>query len=128
GLQEGGRGTAGSVQQQRFRKLLVGAQVALSVTLLAGVALLITSFIRLSHTDLGFKPQNLWVGFVTLPAPQYPDLAARTRFGDQVDKALKTVSGFQGSTMSGGFPLAGGNHSLSHLPEVRRVRVPNRAR
>src|SRR5205809_7812591 len=86
GLKEGGRGTAGSVKQQRFRKLLVGAQVALSVTLLAGAALLITSFIRLSHTDLGFQPQNLWVGFVTLPAAQYPDLGARTRFGDQVDK------------------------------------------
>ncbi|HJT45548.1 MAG TPA: ABC transporter permease, partial [Chthoniobacterales bacterium] len=39
-LKEGGRGTAGSVRQQRFRKILVGAQVALSVTLLAGAALL----------------------------------------------------------------------------------------
>ncbi|PYL77392.1 MAG: hypothetical protein DMF27_05815, partial [Verrucomicrobia bacterium] len=34
-LKEGGRGTQGSVRQQRFRKILVGAQVALSVTLLA---------------------------------------------------------------------------------------------
>ncbi|MFN2507619.1 MAG: ABC transporter permease, partial [Chthoniobacterales bacterium] len=34
-LKEGGRGTAGSIRQQRFRKILVGAQVALSVTLLA---------------------------------------------------------------------------------------------
>ncbi len=36
GLKEGGRGTSGSVRQQRFRKILVGAQVALSVTLLGG--------------------------------------------------------------------------------------------
>src|SRR5215471_11556598 len=48
-LKEGGRGTAGSVRQQRFRKILVGAQVALSVTLLAGAALLITSFVRLNQ-------------------------------------------------------------------------------
>src|SRR5216117_1046596 len=40
GLKEGGRGVSGSVRQQRFRKILVGAQVALSVTLLAGAALL----------------------------------------------------------------------------------------
>ena len=46
-LKEGGRGTAGSARQQRFRKLLVGAQVALSVTLVAGASLLITSFVRL---------------------------------------------------------------------------------
>ena len=53
---------------------------AYGAIVLAGAALLITSFIRLSHTDLGFKPQNLWVGFVTLPAAQYPDLGGY-RFG-----------------------------------------------
>ena len=55
GLKEGGRGTSGSMRQQRFRKILVGAQVALSVTLFAGAALLITSFIRLSQQNLGFQ-------------------------------------------------------------------------
>src|SRR5882762_8143430 len=127
GLKEGGRGTAGSVKQQRFRKILVGAQVALSVTLLAGAALLITSFIRLSHTDLGFNPQNLWVGFITLTAAQYPDLAARTRFGDTVDNALKNVSGFQNSTVSSDFPLAGGNQTLYTRPEGNVLPVPQRA-
>src|SRR5205814_2309509 len=70
-LKEGGRGTAGSLRQQRFRKILVGAQVALSVTLLAGAALLITSFIRLSQQNLGFHPQRLWTGGITLPTAQY---------------------------------------------------------
>src|SRR5437667_6909668 len=49
GLKEGGRGVSGSVRQQRFRKILVGAQVALSVTLLAGAALLTASFVRLNQ-------------------------------------------------------------------------------
>ncbi len=49
-LKEGGRGTAGSVRQQRFRKMLVGAQVALSVTLVAGASLLIASFVRLESS------------------------------------------------------------------------------
>src|SRR5207245_1551421 len=53
GLKEGGRGTKGSLRQQHFRKILVGAQVALSVTLLAGAALLIASFIRLSQQNIG---------------------------------------------------------------------------
>ena len=79
-LKEGGRGTAGSVRQQRFRKLLVGAQVALSVTLLAGASLLIASFVRLSHQDPGFKPENLWVGLTVMPQAQYPDVAARDAF------------------------------------------------
>ncbi len=127
GLKEGGRGSSGSVKQQRFRKILVGAQVALSVTLLTGAALLITSFVRLSHQDLGFRPQNLWVGFVTLPAAQYPDIGARARFGDQVDKTLKTIPGFQNSTVSGDFPLAGGNQTLYTRAEGNVLPVPQRA-
>src|SRR5438034_9180149 len=71
-LKEGGRGTSGSLQQLRFRKILIGAQVALSVTLLAGAALLITSFVRLSQQDVGYRYQNVWIGFVTLPEAQYP--------------------------------------------------------
>ena len=83
-LKEGGRGNAGSVRQQRIRKLLVSAQVALSVTLLAGASLLIASFVRLSHQDPGFKPDNLWIGLTVMPQAQYPDQAARTRFSDQL--------------------------------------------
>src|SRR3989440_6060072 len=66
GLKEGGRGTSGSVHQHRFRKILIGAQVALSFTLLAGAALLITSFVRLSQQNIGFRPENMWIGLVTL--------------------------------------------------------------
>src|SRR5205823_5301367 len=65
-LKEGGRGTSGSVRQQRLRKILVGAQVALSLTLLAGAALLITSFMRLSHQNLGYRSQHIWTGAITL--------------------------------------------------------------
>src|SRR2546428_4885565 len=80
GLKEGGRGASGSVRQQRFRKILVGAQVALSVRLLAGAALLITSFVRLSGQNLGFRSFNLWTGAITLPTSQYPDTPSRQRF------------------------------------------------
>jgi len=112
GLKEGGRGTSGSVHQQRFRKILVGAQVALSVTLLAGAALLITSFIRLSQQNIGFRSQNLWTGAITLPAAQYPDAPARQRFVAQTLDALRDVPGIVSATISGDIPLAGGNRTL----------------
>jgi predicted permease len=108
GLKEGGRGASGSVRQQRFRKILVGAQVALSVTLLAGAALLITSFVRLSNQSTGFNWKNLWVGFITMPQAKYPDVAARARFADQLENALRATPGFQDVSISGDFPLAGG--------------------
>jgi putative ABC transport system permease protein len=107
-LKEGGRGTAGSVRQQRFRKILVGAQVALSVTLLAGASLLIASFVRLSQQDPGFKTENLWTGFTVMPQAQYPDQATRARFAENLQTALRATPGFQDVMISSGFPLAGG--------------------
>ena len=112
GLKEGGRGTSGSVRQQRFRRILVGAQVALSVTLLAGAALLITSFIRLSQQNIGFRSQNLWTGAITLPASQYPDAQSRQRFTEQTLNELHNVRGLESATISGDIPLNGGNRTL----------------
>ena len=111
-LKEGGRGSSGSVRQQRFRKILVGAQVALSVTLLAGAALLITSFIRLTQQNIGFRSQNLWTGAITLPLSQYPDAASRQRFVEQTLDGLRDIPGLESSTISGDIPLAGGNRTL----------------
>ena len=112
GLKEGGRGTSGSVRQQRFRKILVGAQVALSVTLLAGAALLITSFIRLNQQNIGFRSQNLWTGAITLPVSQYPDAQSRQRFAEQILNELRNVPGLESATISGDIPLNGGNRTL----------------
>jgi putative ABC transport system permease protein len=107
-LKEGGRGTAGSVRQQRFRKILVGAQVALSVTLIAGASLLIASFVRLSHEDPGFKYDKLWNAFTVMPAAQYPDPASRTRFADELINKLRATPGLQEVTIGSSIPLTGG--------------------
>src|SRR5213594_826652 len=131
GLKEGGRGTSGSIRQQRLRKILIGAQVALSVTLLAGAPLLITSFIRLSQQNLGFRPQNLWTGTITLPTSQYPDAASRQRFVEQLLDALRDIPGVQTATVSGDIPLNGGNRTLyargdHELPPVeQRAAAPS---
>src|SRR2546422_4143525 len=105
GLKGGGRGTSGSVQQHRFRKILVGAQVALSVTLLAGAALLITSFVQLSRQNIGFRAKNLWIGLVTLPQAQYTDPTTRQHFVEQTLAALRVVPTLQSATISGDIPL-----------------------
>src|SRR3954468_10689032 len=126
-LKEGGRGTSGSVRQQRFRKLLVGAQVALSVTLVAGASLLIASFVALSHQNPGFKPENLWVALTVMPQAQYPDVAARNRFADQLTSALRATAGVQEASVSGGFPLfGGGGATLYTRAEGNVLPVPER--
>src|SRR5437667_9629390 len=104
---EGGAGTQGSVRQQRFRKILVGAQVALSVTLLAGASLLITSFVRLSQQDPGFNTDKLWIGVTALSQAQYPDQASRARFAEQLHTALRATPGFEDLMFSSTVPLFG---------------------
>jgi putative ABC transport system permease protein len=126
-LKEGGRGMSGSARQQRFRNLLVGAQVALSVTLLAGALLLISSFIRLSHQKTGFRSDDLWVGFITFPAARYPDLGSRARFAEQTRAALQNVPGIESVAISGDIPLTGSNRTLYARADRDVPAVPQRA-
>ncbi len=127
GLKEGARGASGSRRQQRFRKILVGAQVALSVALLAGAALLINSFVQLSRQDLGFKPEHLWVGFVTLPQARYGDLDARQGFVDRTLAALRRLPGLENASISGDIPLIGGGRTLYARADVEVPPVDKRA-
>ncbi|MGI9114143.1 MAG: ADOP family duplicated permease [Chthoniobacterales bacterium] len=128
GLKEGGRGSSGSVRQQRFRKILVGAQVALSVTLLAGAALLIASFVRLSHQSTGFRSDHLWVGFVTFPSATYPDIPSRNRFAEQTLDSLRNTPRVENVAVSGDFPLAGGNGQTLYARADRELLpIPQRA-
>jgi len=129
GLKEGGRGTSGSVYQQQFRKILVGAQVALSVTLLAGAALLITSFVKLCRQNIGFRPENMWIGLVTLPQAQYPDSATRQRFVEKTLAALQRIPSLQSATISGDIPLiaAAGSNMLYTRPNGEILPVDKRA-
>jgi predicted permease len=117
GLKDGGRAMTGSRGQQRFRRGLVAAQVGLSVVLLAGAALLIASFVRLSRQPSGFKTDNLWVGGVGMPPAQYPDPEARARFVERLLTELKTVPGIEAATASDGVPL-NGNRSSSPYARV----------
>ncbi|HSV63272.1 MAG TPA: ABC transporter permease, partial [Chthoniobacterales bacterium] len=105
GLKEGARGTSVGAGQLRFRKILIAAQVALSVTLLAGAALLITSFIRLSQQNIGYRSNDIWIGFVTLPNAHYSDVKTRQRFAEQTLTALRSVPGLEGATLSADIPL-----------------------
>jgi len=49
----GGPGTT------RLRKLLVVAELGVSLVLLIGAGLLMRTFLKLAHTDLGFRPERL---------------------------------------------------------------------
>jgi len=116
GLKEGGRGTSGSRGQHRFRRGLVTAQVGLSVVLLAGAAMLVSSFVRLSRQEAGFRSERVWTGGIGLPPAQYPDPASRERFAQRLQTELQTAPGVEAVSITGAVPLSGNS---SRTPYAR---------
>ena len=123
GLKEGGRGTSGSRGQHRFRHGLVAAQVGLSVVLLAGAAMLVFSFIRLSRQESGFRTERVWAGGIGLPPAQYPDPASRARFAERLQAELQTAPGVEAVSLTDAIPLSG-NSSRSPYARADGNPVP----
>ncbi len=107
-LKEGGRAISGSRGQQRVRRGLVAAQVALSVLLLAGAALLLASFMRLSREKIGFQPEKIWIGGIGLPAAHYADDQSRARFVERLRAELQRMPGVEAAAITDVVPLSGG--------------------
>jgi predicted permease len=77
-LKDGSRGSAGIGalwgRGQRTRRVLVVAELALSVMLLAGAGLLIRSFARLQHVPPGFNADNVLTLELTMNGRRYTDV------------------------------------------------------
>jgi putative ABC transport system permease protein len=123
GLKEGGRGASGSRGQHRFRRGLVAAQVGLSVVLLTGAAMLISSFVRLSRQEAGFRSEHVWAGGIGLPPAKYPDPEARARFAERLQAELQTAPGVEAAAVTDAVPLSG-NRSSSPYARVDGNPVP----
>jgi predicted permease len=108
-LREGGRSQTGSPGQHRVRNLLVSLQVAVSLVLLAGAALLITSFFQLQKQPPGFQPDNVFAANLTLPTTRYPDIEAQGRFYLRLVENMRRAPGVTGASLVQGLPLTGAN-------------------
>jgi predicted permease len=71
-LKESSRGASPGSRSARLRRVLVVAEIALSLVLLAGAGLLIESFQRVAHGNLGFQPGGVLGVEVFLAANRYP--------------------------------------------------------
>ncbi len=113
-LKDGGRtGTARS----GVRSVLVVAEIALSLILLIGAGLMLTSFARLRAVDLGFSVESLVLVSVPLSQARY-DSEAQARFYQQLYErvtsdavtsraALIFPSPFGGANASGAYQVEG---------------------
>jgi putative ABC transport system permease protein len=100
-LKQGGRGGSAGRAERRSRNLLVVLEVALSLALLAGAALLIESLFRLRAEPLGYPTDGLLIARLDLPKAAYPDLAGRLLFRDRLMQSLAAIPALEAAVRSG---------------------------
>ncbi len=71
-LKDGGRSSSAGVAGNRVRSGLVVAEVAMSVSLLAGAGLMIRTFLNLEHQKTGFRADNVTTLMTSAPSNRYP--------------------------------------------------------
>ena len=71
-LKQEGRGSTGSGEQSRMRRMLVVTEFALSLVLMIAASLLLRSFQDLLNAQLGFNPESVTTVRTRLPYPNDP--------------------------------------------------------
>ena len=119
-LKEEGRTFAGGIRT-RLGRVLVIAEIAFSLVLLIGSALMVESLAALVGRNPGFDTQNLLVFFVNLPSTSYPKDPDAVRFDKEFTDRLRSLPGVAGVTSNSVVPLTGGGASIRFVIEGRPV-------
>jgi predicted permease len=97
----------GALAGWNIRNLLLVAQVALSIVLLIGAALLMESVAQLRHVDVGFNPANLLTMRVSLPPVRYNATKKTATFFDQLVRRVELLPGVRGTAAAMSLPMMG---------------------
>ncbi|HEX5124048.1 MAG TPA: ABC transporter permease [Rhodanobacteraceae bacterium] len=130
-LQDEARGGAGGRLQARSRAALVVGEVALSLVLLAGAALLIESSRRLANVDPGIDVDHVLAASITFPSlPNKPgesgddwnlrQLAATTPRIDALLERLRAMPELETVAFTDAVPLSGRSNTNSGVKVIGR--------
>jgi putative ABC transport system permease protein len=92
-LKEGGRSGTADRSGHALRRVLVVAEVALALTLLAGAGLLIKSLALLQEVSPGFDASSLLTFNVSIPNATYRSDTARIQYFERAIEAVRAVPG-----------------------------------
>ena len=109
-LKDAGRGSAGGAVWGRgngLRRILVGAEIGLSVVLLIGAGLLVRSFARLQHVAPGFDARGVLTFELTMNGPKYGDAGAVRQSYRELWERLDRLPGVDASGAVTSLPLSG---------------------
>jgi predicted permease len=118
-LQEGGRaGTPGSASHTARSTLVIG-QVALSLLLLAGAGLLLSSLRALEKVETGFDPEGLLSAKVSLPDVVYNNETKQAAFYSALQSRLAAIPGVQSAALADALPFSGDGGAASFFIQGR---------
>ena len=111
------RTTAG-VESRRAHHLLLAAQVALTVLLLAGTGAAVRMLIGLYRTSLGYDPHNVIVATINLPENSYTKWADRAAFYERLRNRMADVPQVVSVALAtaDGIPPQSGQRSVVDVP------------
>jgi predicted permease len=117
-LQDSSRSVGGSVSKASLRKVLLTAEIALTVVLLVAAGLLLKSFVLLRTTQLGCTTDNVLTMAYSLPEKQYSKPEQRVVFTEELLDRVKRLPGVRGAGLVTEVPGEGwGGDSVFTIPE-----------
>ena len=121
------RGALGSPAQQRLRRRLVVAQIAVAVVLLLGSSLVTGSLARLQRVDPGFSTRDVFVARVSLPRARYSRPEHLVQFYDRFLERVVRLPGVAAAGTVSIAPLSGSAASTQFTIEGRPPLAPGEA-
>jgi hypothetical protein len=109
GLAEGGRGQAGSQGSQRVGRVIVAAQIAITLVLVVGAGLFGRSLMKVLEVNPGFRVDKVVTMDVALPWVDDPKAkASQAIFFSHLIDGLRQVPGVRRVGATSGLPMDGG--------------------
>jgi putative ABC transport system permease protein len=108
-LVEGGRGQAGSQGSQRVGRVIVAAQIAITLVLVVGAGLFGRSLMKVLEVNPGFRVDKIVTMDISLPWVDDPKAKAGQRiFFSNLIERLKQIPGVHQVGATSGLPMDGG--------------------
>src|SRR6266576_6379392 len=104
-IKQGDQRSGGGVSGRRWLNGLIVVEIAIAMTLLIGGGLMVQSFRRLQHVDLGFNPNNLLTMKMVLPPATYSQYGQRGAFTERVLERVSNLPGVVSAGVTTNIPL-----------------------
>ncbi len=110
---------AADPRQRRLSRILVAAEVALTVALLTGSGLMIRSYLNLTKEDPGFKPEHAIAVSLALPSSQRPNYESMASYFDEAIRRIRALPGVESVGGVTYLPLVGYNPGVNFTIDGR---------